>query len=56
MLVPISTALFGVLVDIIAPFYFLLLCSIALVGIGFAMAGSKGIRELYQTSALETSA
>lgn len=55
MLVPISMALFGVLLDVIAPFYFLLLCGVVMVVMGIAMAGSSSIRTMYEQPPAEAS-
>lgn len=54
MLVPISMALFGVLVDVIAPFYFLLLCGGVVIVLGIAMARSNSIRIMYDDPSLRT--
>ena len=47
MLVPVSMALFGVLVDIIPTAYFLIICGAASAGLGMAMGRSPSIGALY---------
>lgn len=47
MLVPISMALFGVLVDVIAPFYFFLIMGFVSIVLGSAMGLSTNIRAMY---------
>ncbi|NMB13438.1 MAG: hypothetical protein GX977_14270 [Firmicutes bacterium] len=48
MLVPVSMALFGVLVDIIPTAYFLITCGIAIAVLGVAMGRSPSIAALYE--------
>ncbi|NMB12293.1 MAG: hypothetical protein GX977_08405 [Firmicutes bacterium] len=48
MLVPVSMALFGVLVDIIPTAYFLITCGIAISVLGVAMGRSSSIAALYE--------
>ena len=54
MLVPISMALAGVLVDVIPAAYFLLLCGTATVALGAAMGMSASIGSLFQEQELES--
>jgi DHA3 family macrolide efflux protein-like MFS transporter len=54
MLVPISMALAGVLVDVIPAAYFLLLCGTATAALGAAMGMSASIGSLFQEQELES--
>ncbi|NLK08950.1 MAG: MFS transporter [Firmicutes bacterium] len=47
MLVPLSMAVFGVLLDIIPAAYFLIVCGVFSIVLGFAMGRSPGIVTLY---------
>lgn len=48
MLVPVSMALYGVLIDLVPVFYFFIVCGTVSVSIGIALALSKSIRGLYR--------
>ena len=47
ILVPVSMALFGVLVDAIPPFYFFLMMGLSSIVLGVAMGLSANIRSMY---------
>ncbi|NLJ86325.1 MAG: MFS transporter [Firmicutes bacterium] len=53
MLVPISMALFGILVDVIPTAYFLITCGIGTVVLGIAMGMSSSIPTLYEQPEVE---
>ncbi len=53
ILVPVSMALFGVLVDVVPTFYFLVMCGAISVVLGIGMGMSTSIRGLYEQPTAE---